>query len=157
MGDKWGGYIKDYDGGTLMECVISPKINYLTVLEMLEKQREACIQKIRMTSKKAQMVYSGLEHFKSGKSGKCPKVQLQPIFEAGWKPSEEVDQTALRLHLEDVFNTVKNHPQAWPFQKPVDPNEVIDYYQVIKSPIDLTMIESRLKEGNYYITKDIFR
>ena len=23
--DRWQGYIKDYDGGTLMECVMNPK------------------------------------------------------------------------------------------------------------------------------------
>ncbi len=27
--DQWGGYIKDYDGGTLMECRISRRVNYL--------------------------------------------------------------------------------------------------------------------------------
>ena len=47
-----------------MECVISPKINYLTVLEMLEKQREACIQKIRMVSFQ---FYSYLTHIRRQK------------------------------------------------------------------------------------------
>ena len=30
MGEaRWAGYIKDYEGGTLMECVIHKKIEYL--------------------------------------------------------------------------------------------------------------------------------
>ena len=29
--DRWVGYIKDYDGGTLMECYIHPNVNYLKV------------------------------------------------------------------------------------------------------------------------------
>lgn len=29
--DRWVGYIKDYDGGTLMECVIQPKLPYTTM------------------------------------------------------------------------------------------------------------------------------
>lgn len=40
-------YIKDYDGGTLMECRISSKINYLRLSALLEKQRKAaedCIE-----------------------------------------------------------------------------------------------------------------
>lgn len=30
---------------------------------------------------------------------------------------------------------IMSHPSAWPFLKPVDPNEVPDYYEVIKNPI----------------------
>ena len=27
--ERWMGYIKDYDGGTLMECAMNRKLNYL--------------------------------------------------------------------------------------------------------------------------------
>ena len=33
--NQWKGYIKDYDGGTLMECIIHDQMNYLRVREML--------------------------------------------------------------------------------------------------------------------------
>ncbi len=29
--ERWKGFIKDYDGGTLMECFIHPKIDFNTV------------------------------------------------------------------------------------------------------------------------------
>lgn len=32
--DRWIGYIKDYDGGTLMECYIHPAMDYLSVKEV---------------------------------------------------------------------------------------------------------------------------
>ena len=32
--DRWFGYIKDYDGGTLMECFIYPHMDYLRVPEV---------------------------------------------------------------------------------------------------------------------------
>jgi len=38
--EKWAGYIKDYDGGTLMECKIHPRVNYLRVPEIIKSQRE---------------------------------------------------------------------------------------------------------------------
>ena len=38
---RWLGYIKDYDGGTPMECVIHPRINYLKVPDMVGMQRKA--------------------------------------------------------------------------------------------------------------------
>jgi histone acetyltransferase len=42
------------------------------------------------------------------------------------------------------------------FVEPVDPNEVPDYYEVIKDPIDLSAVAKRLESRNYYITKNIF-
>ncbi len=37
---RWVGYIKDYDGGTLMECYIHPGMDYLNVPRVVAKQRE---------------------------------------------------------------------------------------------------------------------
>lgn len=39
---NWFGYIKDYDGGTLMECTIHYQINYLRITSMVHKQRKVC-------------------------------------------------------------------------------------------------------------------
>jgi hypothetical protein len=36
---RWVGYIKDYDGGTLMECYIHPGMDYLNVSTVVAKQR----------------------------------------------------------------------------------------------------------------------
>lgn len=37
---NWYGYIKDYDGGTLMECTIHHQIDYLRITSMVHKQRK---------------------------------------------------------------------------------------------------------------------
>lgn len=37
---RWHGYIKDYDGGTLMECAIHMHVNYLDIPGMIKKQRQ---------------------------------------------------------------------------------------------------------------------
>jgi histone acetyltransferase len=37
---RWYGYIKDYDGGTLMECAVNKNIDYLDVPMMIQKQKE---------------------------------------------------------------------------------------------------------------------
>ncbi|KAK9711286.1 histone acetyltransferase, variant 2 [Basidiobolus ranarum] len=36
----WMGYIKDYEGGTIMQCTIVPKVRYLKVYEMLTIQKK---------------------------------------------------------------------------------------------------------------------
>ncbi|KAJ1895381.1 histone acetyltransferase, partial [Kickxella alabastrina] len=59
----WMGYIKDYEGGTLMQCSMVPKVEYLKVKEILAKQREAVLEKIRAKTR-SQIVYPGLTCFK---------------------------------------------------------------------------------------------
>lgn len=34
--DRWVGYIKDYDGGTLMQCVLHPKLPFTDLVQMLK-------------------------------------------------------------------------------------------------------------------------
>lgn len=40
--EQWVGYIKDYDGGTLMEYVIHPKIPYADLVNMFKASAEQC-------------------------------------------------------------------------------------------------------------------
>ncbi|KAJ2012296.1 histone acetyltransferase, partial [Coemansia sp. S680] len=86
----WMGYIKDYEGGTLMQCSMVEKVEYLKVKEILNRQREI-----------------------------------------------------------NVVSEMLVHHSAWPFQKPVDPQEVPDYYAVVKEPMDLMTLESNVDENKY--------
>eukprot|EP00976_Prorocentrum_cordatum_P064091 1177350-Prorocentrum_minimum.AAC.2 len=45
--ERWHGYIKDYDGGTLMECALSNVISYSDFPRMIRNQRTALDNKIR--------------------------------------------------------------------------------------------------------------
>ena len=38
--EMWYGYIKDYDGGTLMQCEIHDEVNYLDIPGMVRVQRK---------------------------------------------------------------------------------------------------------------------
>lgn len=35
--ERWKGYIKDYDGGTMMECYIHPTIDYNSVSDIIKE------------------------------------------------------------------------------------------------------------------------
>lgn len=48
--DRWKGYIKDYEGGTMMECFIHPTIDYSKISEIIKQQKEFVIQKIKELS-----------------------------------------------------------------------------------------------------------
>jgi histone acetyltransferase len=58
----WAGYIKDYEGGTIMQCTMLPKVNYLETREIISRQREAIMTKIREKSR-SHIVYPGLLQF----------------------------------------------------------------------------------------------
>ena len=62
----WAGYVKDYEGGTIMQCTMLRKVDYLATKEIVAQQREAILAKIRQMSK-SHIVYEGLPQFQDGK------------------------------------------------------------------------------------------
>ena len=84
----WAGYIKDYEGGTIMQCKMLPKVDYLAWRDTTLQQREAVLNKIREKSR-SHIVYDGLPQFQEG----MPEgVSVDPkdvpgLRESGWTPS----------------------------------------------------------------------
>jgi histone acetyltransferase len=82
-------------------------------------------------------------------------------LESGWNPptsqNDDADEESavLQSQLRQIYNEVKNHPSSWPFRKPVDKEEVPDYYDVIRFPMDLQTMGQRLKSG-YYVSRKLF-
>lgn len=146
---RYKGYIKDYDGGTLMECVIRTDINYLDVPKMLRKQIKAVNEKIAAVSH-SNVVYPGLTIFKRGEKIANPKdvPGLTDVYYVS-------DAPKLVTIMQDVLEKVKSHAYAWPFLEPVSREDVPDYHEIIKNPMDLSTITARLKSG-IYKTKDLF-
>ncbi|KAF8608588.1 Bromodomain-containing protein [Ceratobasidium sp. AG-I] len=156
---QWMGYIKDYEGGTIMQCSLIPKIDYLCVQELLAKQKQAILDKIRAKSH-AHLVHPGLQQFKSGHGGPVDYRLVPGLKESGWTPEmdEIIRMPARGPHhstMEAVLKEMRAHPAAWPFQKPVNTDEVKDYLDVVKKPMDFGMMEFKL-ENNAYAVIDEF-
>lgn len=60
--DRWSGFIKDYDGGTLMECEINQVVDYLNLAAIIKRQRSAVFDQIKKISN-SHIVYPGLKIF----------------------------------------------------------------------------------------------
>ncbi|KAH0550003.1 histone acetyltransferase KAT2A [Cotesia glomerata] len=168
------GYIKDYEGATLMHCELNAKIVYTEFTAVIRKQKEIVKKLIQQRQQEIQKVHPGLSCFKEGVRG-IPVESIPGIRETGWKnyaqtrtrgvakgsqgpePMEAcLDITdSLYNALKSVLNSVKNHSTAWPFLKPVDKNDVPDYYDHIKYPMDLKTMTERLK-ARYYVTRRLF-
>lgn len=168
--ERWHGYIKDYDGGILMECKIDPKLPYTDLSTMIRRQRQAIDEKIRELSN-CHIVYAGIDFQKkeAGIPRKILKVEDIP-GEAGWtpdqwghsryKPANATDGVAYRQQLNafmrGLLKMMNEHPDAWPFKDPVDARDVPDYYDIIKDPMDLKTMSKRLESEQYYVTFEMF-
>lgn len=158
--ERWVGFIKDYDGGTLMECSIYDEVNYLDIPGMLRRQRDAIVARIHQYTK-ADVAYPPLD-FSTGTSY---DIKTIPGFkEAGWltvlpaanRRQSGRDGTALHSQLTALLKAIKANDDAWAFLEPVSPTEVPDYYEVVKDPIDLSMVTARVESGSYYKSLDMF-
>lgn len=58
------------------------------------------------------------------------------------------------LHL---LNDMQNHQSAWPFVHPVNKDEVADYYEVIKEPMDLSTMEEKHEKDLYPTPEDFIK
>ncbi|CAH3126773.1 unnamed protein product [Porites lobata] len=64
-------------------------------------------------------------------------------------------QIAFSFILENLVAQVKALPESWPFQKAVSSKQVPDYYDVVKTPIDLSTIRQQV-QGHAYQNRDEF-
>ncbi|KAF1935560.1 Bromodomain-containing protein [Clathrospora elynae] len=160
---RWMGYIKDYEGGTIMQCSMVPKIRYLESGRMLLKQKECANAKIKAVSKSYEVHLPPPQWSSAGKGGDLKPIDpllIPAIKSSGWSPVMDELARAPRhgpnyntlLHL---LNDMQNNSNAWPFQQPVNKDEVLDYYDVIKEPMDLATMEEK-HEKDLYPTPEEF-
>ncbi|XP_032668587.1 histone acetyltransferase KAT2A-like [Odontomachus brunneus] len=170
----YNGYIKYYVSAMLMHCELNAKIVYTEFTSVIRKQKEIVKKLIHQKQQEIPKVHPGLTCFKEGVKG-IPIESIPGIHETGWKSSaqtrtrgltkgsqgpESIDPSqdmadSLYNSLNSVLNSVKKHSTAWPFLKPVDKNDVPDYYDHIKYPMDLKTMYDRLN-AKYYVTKKLF-
>jgi histone acetyltransferase len=84
----WAGYIKDYEGATILQCTMVRKHNYLKTKEILATQREAILEKIRQNSK-SHIVHPPLSQFLDAQEGEVVVVDPRDVpglRESGWNP-----------------------------------------------------------------------
>lgn len=154
--DRWIGFIKDYDGGTLMECCINQKVNYLALGELIGRQRASVNEQIRKISQ-SHVVREGLTWFRDHPGQAMAPLDIPGIKEAGWTGSNvppPPSRATSSLHdlnakLGAVLKVIKGSRDSWPFLVPVDGNLVKDYYDIITDPMDLEKMGNKLNNMEY--------
>uniref|UniRef100_A0AAY5EXC0 Histone acetyltransferase n=1 Tax=Electrophorus electricus TaxID=8005 RepID=A0AAY5EXC0_ELEEL len=148
---RYLGYIKDYEGATLMECELNPRIPYTELSHIIKRQKEIIKKLIERKQSQIRKVYPGLTCFKEG----VRQIPVESIPGISKSVKELKDPDLLYNILKNLLAQIKTHPDAWPFMEPVKKSEAPDYYEIIRFPIDLKTMTERLK-NRYYVTKKLF-
>jgi histone acetyltransferase len=155
----WTGFIKDYEGGTLMHCAMLSRIRYLEAGRMLLKQKETVQAKIKAVSQ-SHVVHPAPQQWAGGIVAPLDPLSIPAIRATGWCP--EMDELAREPRHGPHFNElrrflyqIQGHNQAWPFLNPVNRDQVPDYYKVIESPMDLSTMEEKLINDSYASPKEL--
>ncbi|XP_069504973.1 histone acetyltransferase KAT2B isoform X2 [Ambystoma mexicanum] len=127
---RYVGYIKDYEGATLMGCELNARIPYTEFTVIIKKQKEIIKKLIERKQAQIRKVYPGLACFKEGVR-LIPIEAIPGIREAGWKPINK-DRGAQRSRA--ALHHPENHSTACQ---------------------DLKTMSERLK-NRYYVTKKLF-
>lgn len=77
---------------------------------------------------------------------KCPKCEPQGAFNYANSRTlcpRDYDE------MQKLLRQLQAHKSSWPFREPVNAKQVPDYYQIIKDPMDLRMIERKILDRRY--------
>ena len=139
------GYIKDYEGATLMGCHLNPKVCYTQLTSVVRIQKE--IIKRLIEDKTREMKEKGLIVDEEKSKRRSVRKEKQ-------EPSEQ----SLKHSFLKMISVLKKHPSSWPFLKPVSKEEAPDYQEYIKSigsyPMDLKTLESNVNSKTYSTRKE---
>ncbi|CAO1442890.1 unnamed protein product [Diamesa serratosioi] len=162
----YAGYIKEYEGATLMHCELHPCLIYTQFSSVIRKQKEIVKELILQRQQEVQKIHPGLTCFKEG-IRTIPVEAIPGLREVGWRSiprgvlrqsrsmDEAEDSDKLAVQFSSVLGSVKAHPSSWPFMEPVSARDVPDYYDHVRYPMDLKTMTDRLKH-KYYVTRRLF-
>ena len=152
---QWKGYIKDYDGGTMMGCRLYQHIDYRDIsASMKEVIKETCntLSHPLVDIK----VHPGLTDAFPINPASIPGVEgLGRVFnpvEDGWS----VRTGSLQGQIASLLAAAVKEPFSLAFREPVSEAMVPGYSCVITKPIDLATMRTR-NERNMYRCREDFR
>jgi histone acetyltransferase len=105
------GYIKEYEGATLMGCELNPKIQYIEFSSVLQKQKEVIKLLISKKEEEIAKCYPGLSCFRDG-IRQIPIESIPGVREAGYRSSTEdyrfFEQNTDSEHLFTTLRAILN-------------------------------------------------
>ena len=135
---RFSGLIKEYDGGTPMECYVHPSVPFTRIKEMLDAQRDFILKQVQRNANSL-TVYPPLPlDFSPNLDGNsranhtaARAMCIPGVAEAGWTMADLIAATgagketdrqknALKSDLLSIVRKIQEQQFAWPFREPVD-------------------------------------
>ncbi|CAE6451983.1 unnamed protein product [Rhizoctonia solani] len=88
----------------------------------------------------------------------CPCCRIRTWGNVGVPDHHRIRMPARGPHhstMEAILKEMHGHAASWPFKRPVNTDEVKDYLDVVKKPMDLSLMDFKL-ENNAYATIEDF-
>lgn len=135
---RYTGLIKEYDGGTPMECYVHPSIDFTRIPEMLDAQRDYILTHVKRVANShkvypplAKNFTPNLEGVSRANHTAARAMAIPGIVEAGWTMADLIAATgagkeadrqrsALKSELLAMVRKIQEQHFAWPFREPVD-------------------------------------
>ena len=149
---RWKGYIKTYEGGTFMECEIDFHMDYDDISNIIKRQKEFVTQLVKSLTFN-EKVWDGINikalKRQASRLGTHASLLIPGLSDGRWTEEDykELSQAQKRsffLQCKQIIKLMRKEKSAWAFLEPVNKEVVPDYFDIIKSPIDIKTIEKNL-------------
>lgn len=158
---QYHGYIKEYEGATLMECELNRKVSYTFFNQALRIQKTVVGKMIENRQQVNQYELNAVRY--SSKPRIIPISFVRKMNTHNINIDDELSQLDFKDYSKELFpklrkvlQHLRSHKSAAPFLKSENMPEVLTTDQGIYYKIDLEMIQARLNEY-YYVNLRLFK
>uniref|UniRef100_A0A7I5EDE6 histone acetyltransferase n=1 Tax=Haemonchus contortus TaxID=6289 RepID=A0A7I5EDE6_HAECO len=149
------GYIKEYEGATLMGCQLHPQMRYTEFSSYMKCVRDLhqAMSEVKYPNKTRK--YGGIEHIFRYHGGNGLRFKDIPGLESYNDDDSPAKDDDLESKIKLILKKLNADKWSWPFVAPVDGEMVPEYYDYIEYPIDLKTMGDRLR-AKYYVHQHLF-
>ncbi|VDO36743.1 unnamed protein product [Haemonchus placei] len=149
------GYIKEYEGATLMGCQLHPQMRYTEFSSYMKCVRDLhqAMSEVKYPNKTRK--YGGIEHIFRYHGGNGLRFKDIPGLESYNDDDSPAKDDDLESKIKLILKKLNADKWSWPFIAPVDGEMVPEYYDYIEYPIDLKTMGDRLR-AKYYVHQHLF-
>lgn len=148
---QWKGYIKDYDGGTMMGCRLYQHIDYRDMSGSIREVIKEMCHNLAKNAGEGVIVYPGLSDFPYD-INHIPGLEHVNHREDGWSTKTGT----FYGQVSSLLAAVMKESFSLPFREPVSDSHVPGYSTVIRNPMDLSTMRMKNDE-RWYVTRDQLR
>eukprot|EP00668_Euglena_longa_P029223 GGOE01036567.1.p1 GENE.GGOE01036567.1~~GGOE01036567.1.p1 ORF type:complete len:350 (+),score=101.59 GGOE01036567.1:71-1120(+) len=145
---QWKGFVKEYDGVTLMECLIHGSMDYTDGGKALLAMQKAVLCSRIEELKQDHIRQKGLDLWKDG-PGHVDCVSIPGLSGTSWARQHEAQRIAYeKWHpkMLQLLEAVRTHPRASRLMKHIDEAHQSDFPGIL----------AKCNSGRFYITVEMF-